>query len=102
MLLAYQDNTIYARINNESVYMMTTFRNGITAGKFNLAGDNKSGDILLAGHATSQLGLFGGTTAFVDGDTIEVVDNGGGQYTIIYRIDIDGDKITATYTGGLE
>ena len=102
MLLAYQDNTIYARINNESVYMMTTFRNGITAGKFNLAGDNKSEDILLAGHATSQLGLFGGTTAFVEGDTIEIIDNGGGQYTIIYRIDIAGDKITATYTGGLE
>ena len=81
---------------------MTNFRNGITAGKFNLAGDNKSEDILLAGHATSQYGLFGGTTAFVDGDAIEVIDNGGGQYTIIYRVDIDGDKITATYTGALE
>lgn len=102
MLLAYQDNTIYARINNESVYIMTNFRNGITAGKFNLAGDNKSEDILLAGHATSQYGLFGGTTPFVDGDTIEVIDNGGGQYTIIYRVDIAGDKITATFTGALE
>ena len=102
MLLAYQDNTIYARINNEAVYMMTNFRNGITAGKFNLAGDNKSEDILLAGHATSQYGLFGGTTSFVDGDTIEVIDNGSGQYTIIYRVDLAGDKVTATYTGGLE
>ena len=101
-LLGYQENTIYARVNNELVYIMTTFRNGITAGKFNLAGDNKSEDIMLAGHATSQYGLFGGTTAFVDGDTIEVIDNGGGQYTIIYRVDLAGDKITATYTGGLE
>lgn len=102
MLLGYQENTVYARVNNELIYIMTTFRNGITAGKFNLAGDNKSEDILLAGHATSQYGLFGGTTSFVDGDTIEVIDNGGGSYTIVYRVDINGDKITATYTGGLE
>ena len=101
-LLGYQDNTIYANVNRESIYMMTSFRNGITAGKFNIASDNKSEEIMLAGHATSQLGLFGGTTPFVEGDTLEVIDNGGGQYTIIYRVDIDGDKITATYTGGLE
>lgn len=102
MLLAYQENTVYARVNNESIYIMTNFRNGITAGKFNLAGDNKSEDILLAGHATSQYGLFGGTTSFADGDTIEVIDNGGGNYTIVYRVSINDDKITATYTGGLE
>ena len=81
---------------------MTNFRNGITAGKFYLAGDNKSEDILVAGHATSQYGLFGGTTSFSDGDTLEVIDNGGGSYTITYRVDINGDKITASYTGALE
>ena len=100
-LLGYLDNAIYANVNNESIYMLTSFRNGITAGKFNLAGNNKSEEILNAGHATSQLGLFGSTTPFVEGDTLEVIDNGGGQYTIIYRVDINGDKITATYTGGL-
>ena len=100
-LLGYQDNAIYANVNNESIYMLTSFRNGITAGKFNLAGNNKSEEILNAGHATSQYGLFGSTTPFVEGDTLEVIDNGGGQYTIIYRVDINGDKITATYTGGL-
>ena len=102
MLLAYQDNTLYCRVNNESIYIMTNFRNGVTAGKFYIAGDNKSEDIMVAGHATSQYGLFGGTTSFTDGDTLEVVDNGGGNYTIIYRVDINGDKITATYTGALE
>ena len=100
-LLGYMDNAIYANVNNESIYMLTSFRNGITAGKFNLAGNNKSEEILNAGHATSQLGLFGSTTPFVEGDTLEVIDNGGGQYKIIYRVDINGDKITATYTGGL-
>ena len=102
MLLAYQDNTIYSRVNNESIYIMTNFRNGITAGKFYIAGDNKSEDVMVAGHATSQYGLFGGTTSFSDGDTLEVIDNGGGSYTITYRVDINGDKITASYTGALE
>ncbi|MBR2429158.1 MAG: BACON domain-containing protein [Alistipes sp.] len=102
MLLAYTDDTVYARVNNESIYIMTNFRNGIVAGKFNLGGDNKSEEIMVAGHATSQIGLFGSTTAFNTGDTVEVIDNGGGSYTIVYRVDINGDKITATYTGGLE
>ncbi len=102
MLLAYQDNTLYVRVNNESIYIMTNFRDGVTAGKFYLAGDNKSENILVAGHATSQYGMFGGTTSFTDGDTLEVVDNGGGNYTITYRVDINGDKITAIYTGALE
>ncbi|MBR6630686.1 MAG: BACON domain-containing protein [Alistipes sp.] len=102
MLLAYQDNTLYSRVNNESIYIMTNFRNGITAGKFYIAGENKSEDVLVAGHATSQYGLFGGTTSFNDGDTLEVIDNSDGTYTITYRVDINGDKITATYTGALE
>ena len=101
-LLAYMDGTLYTNINNESKYIATTFRNGIVAGKFTLAGDNKSTEIMSAGHATSQYGLFGGTTPFADGDTIEIIENGGGSYTIIYRITINDEKLTATYTGGLQ
>ena len=96
------DGTLYTNINNESKYIATTFRNGIVAGKFTLAGDNKSTEIMSAGHATSQYGLFGGTTPFADGDTIEIIENGGGSYTIIYRITINDEKLTATYTGGLQ
>lgn len=101
-LLAYMDNTLYTNVNNEGKYIATTFRNGIVAGKFTLAGDNKSEEILVAGHATSQYGLFGGTTPFADGDTIEVIENGGGSYTIIYHITINDEKLTATYNGGLQ
>ena len=101
-LLAYMDNTLYTNVNNEGKYLATTFRNGIVAGKFTLAGDNKSTEIMSAGHATSQYGLFGGTTPFADGDTIEIIENGGGSYTIIYRITINDEKLTATYTGGLQ
>lgn len=101
-LLAYMDNTLYTNVNNEGKYLATTFRNGIVAGKFTLAGDNKSEEIMVAGHATSQYGLFGGTTPFADGDTIEVIENGDGTYTIIYRITIDDEKLTATYNGGLQ
>lgn len=102
LVLAYQDNTLYTRINNESKYIATTFRDGIVAGKFTLAGDNKSTEIMSAGHATSQYGLFGSTTPFADGDTVEIIDNGGGSYTIIYRVTIDDEKLTATHTGGLQ
>ena len=101
-LLAYMDNTLYTNVNNEGKYIATTFRNGIVAGKFTLAGDNKSEEIMMTGHATSQQGLFGGTTPFADGDTIEVIENGGGSYTIIYRITINDEKLTATYNGGLQ
>lgn len=100
-LLAYMDNTLYTNVNNEGKYIATTFRDGIVAGKFTLAGDNKSEEIMMAGHATSQYGLFGGTTPFADGDTIEIIENGG-SYTIIYRITINDEKLTATYTGGLQ
>ena len=101
-LLAYMDNTLYTNFNNEARYLMTNFRDGIVAGKFVLSGDNKSTEILLAGHATSQYGLFGGTESFADGDTVEVINNGDSTYTIVYRITIDGEKITATYNGGLQ
>ena len=101
-LLAYMDNTLYTNVNNEGKYLATTFRDGIVAGKFTLAGDNKSNEIMVAGHATSQYGLFGGTTPFADGDTIEVIENGDGTYTIIYRITINEEKLTATYNGGLQ
>ena len=101
-LLGYMDNSLYTNVNNEGKYIATTFRNGIVAGKFTLAGDNKSEEIMMTGHATSQQGLFGGTTPFADGDTIEVIENGGGSYTIIYRITINDEKLTATYNGGLQ
>lgn len=101
-LLAYMDNSLYTNVNNEGKYIATTFRDGIVAGKFTLAGDNKSTEILSAGHATSQYGLFGGTTPFADGDTIEIIENGDGSYTIIYRITINDEKLTATYNGGLQ
>ena len=101
-LLAYQDNVLYTNVNNEGKYFMTAFRNGIVAGKFVIAGDNKSEEIMTSGHATSQFGLFGGTTPFADGDTVEVIDNGGGSYTIIYRVTVSDEKLTATYTGGLQ
>ena len=101
-LLAYMDNALYTNVNNEGKYFMTSFRNGIVEGKFVLAGDNKSVEIMTSGHATSQYGLFGGTTPFADGDTVEVINNGGGSYTIIYRVTINGEKLTATYTGGLQ
>ncbi|MBO7285017.1 MAG: hypothetical protein J6U69_00260 [Alistipes sp.] len=101
-LLAYQDNVLYTNVNNEGKYFMTAFRNGIVAGKFVIAGDNKSEEIMTSGHATSQYGLFGGTTPFADGDTVEVIDNGGGSYTIIYRVTVNDEKLTATYTGGLQ
>ena len=101
-LLAYQDNVLYTNVNNEGKYFMTAFRNGIVAGKFVIAGDNKSEEIMTSGHATSQMGLFGGTTPFADGDTIEVVDNGGGSYTITYRVTVNDEKLTATYNGGLQ
>ena len=100
-LLAYMDNSLYTNVNGEGKYFMTTFRNGIVAGTFVLAGDNKSYEIMSSGHATSQYGLFGGTTPFADGDTVEVIDNGGGSYTIIYRVTVNGEKLTATYNGGL-
>ena len=99
--LAYMDNALYTNVNNESKYFMTSFRNGIVAGTFVLAGDNKSYEIMTSGHAASQYGLFGGTTPFADGDTVEVIDNGGGSYTIIYRVTVNGEKLTATYNGGL-
>lgn len=101
-LLAYMDNVLYTNVNNEGKYFMTAFRNGIVAGKFVIAGDNKSEEIMTSGHATSQYGLFGGTTPFADGDTVEVIDNGGGSYTIIYRVTVNDEKLTATYTGGLQ
>lgn len=101
-LLAYTDNSLYTNVNNEGKYLATSFRNGIVAGKFTLAGDNKSTEIMSAGHATSQYGLFGGTTPFADGDTIEIIENGDGSYTIIYRITINDEKLTATYNGGLQ
>lgn len=101
-LLAYMDNVLYTNVNNEGKYFMTSFRNGIVAGKFVIAGDNKSEEIMTSGHATSQYGLFGGTTPFADGDTVEVIDNGGGSYTIIYRVTVNDEKLTATYTGGLQ
>lgn len=101
-LLAYTDNVLYTNVNSEGKYIMTSFRNGIVAGKFTLAGDNKSEAIMSAGHATSQYGLFGGTTPFADSDTIEIIENGGGSYTIIYRITINDEKLTATYNGGLQ
>jgi hypothetical protein len=101
-LLAYMDNVLYTNVNNEGKYFMTAFRNGIVAGKFVIAGDNKSEEIMTSGHATSQMGLFGGTTPFADGDTVEVIDNGGGSYTIIYRVTINDEKLTATYEGGLQ
>ena len=101
-LLAYQDNVLYTNVNNEGKYFMTAFRNGIVAGKFVIAGDNKSEEIMTSGHATSQFGLFGGTTPFADGDTVEVIDNGGGSYTITYRVTVNDEKLTATYTGGLQ
>ena len=100
-LLAYMDNSLYTNVNGEGKYFMTTFRDGIVAGTFVLAGDNKSYEILSSGHATSQYGLFGGTTPFADGDTVEVINNGGGSYTIIYRVTVNGEKLTATYNGGL-
>ena len=100
-LLAYMDNSLYTNVNGEGKYFMTSFRNGIVAGKFVLAGDNKSNEIMTSGHAASQMGLFGGTTPFADGDTVEVIDNGGGSYTIIYRVTVNGEKLTATYNGGL-
>jgi hypothetical protein len=96
------DNVLYTNVNNEGKYFMTAFRNGIVAGKFVIAGDNKSEEIMTSGHATSQMGLFGGTTPFADGDTIEVIDNGGGSYTIIYRVTVNDEKLTATYNGGLQ
>ncbi len=101
-LLGYMDNALYTNANNESLYFMTSFRNGIVAGKFNLAGSNKSTEIMLAGHATSQAGLFGGTTAFNAGDTVEVIENSDNTYTITYRVTVNGEKITATYTGKIE
>lgn len=101
-LLAYMDNVLYTNVNNEGKYFMTAFRDGIVAGKFVIAGDNKSAEIMTSGHATSQYGLFGGTTPFADGDTVEVIDNGGGSYTIIYRVTVNDEKLTATYTGGLQ
>ena len=101
-LLAYMDNVLYTNVNNEGKYFMTAFRNGIVAGKFVIAGDNKSEEIMTSGHATSQMGLFGGTTPFADGDTVEVIDNGGGSYTIIYRVTVNDEKLTATYNGGLQ
>ena len=101
-LLAYQDNVLYTNVNNEGKYFMTAFRNGIVAGKFVIAGDNKSEEIMTSGHATSQYGLFGGTTPFADGDTVEVIDNGDGSYTITYRVTVNDEKLTATYTGGLQ
>jgi hypothetical protein len=101
-LLAYMDNVLYTNVNNEGKYFMTAFRNGIVAGKFVIAGDNKSEEIMTSGHATSQYGLFGGTTPFADGDTVEVIDNGGGSYTIIYRVTVNDEKLTATYEGGLQ
>ena len=101
-LLAYTDNSLYTNVNNEGKYLATTFRDGIVAGKFTLAGNNKSTEIMSAGHATSQYGLFGGTTPFADGDTIEIIENGDGSYTIIYRITINDEKLTATYNGALQ
>ena len=101
-LLAYMDNVLYTNVNNEGKYFMTSFRNGIVAGKFVIAGDNKSEEIMTSGHATSQYGLFGGTTPFADGDTVEVIDNGDGSYTITYRVTVNDEKLTATYTGGLQ
>jgi hypothetical protein len=102
MLLAYMDNTLYTNINNEGRYFMTYFRNGIVAGKFVLAGDNKSEEIMTAGHTTSQQGLFGGTTPFADGDTVEVIDNGNGTYTITYHVTVNDEKLTAIYNGSLQ
>ena len=40
--------------------------------------------------------------AFADGDTVEVIDNGGGSYTITYRVTVNDKKLTATYNGGLQ
>jgi hypothetical protein len=57
---------------------------------------------MTSGHATSQFGLFGGTTPFADGDTVEVVDNGDGTYTITYRVTVNDEKLTATYSGALQ
>ncbi|MBQ8366953.1 MAG: hypothetical protein IJX40_04385 [Alistipes sp.] len=98
--LAYMDNVLYLNANNEAIYFMTSFRNGITEGTFVLNGSDKSEAILYSGYTNSQAGLFGGTSEFGEGETVEI-SKSGDSYTVVYRVTVDGEKLTATYTGGL-